>query len=90
MAAPGKTLTAANVPLLTAHGMVAATQHDTNTISPMPFGFRADAAGDVKFRDSLGNDVTVTVVPGEVILCLLDMIYDTGTSLADADIHLLY
>lgn len=68
----------------------------SNTV-PLPFvsnGIKCFAAGDVKFRTVAGDDDTITIPAGWVagghyiIDTQVDLIYDTGTTLTDAQMRI--
>lgn len=66
----------------------ACVQHQTNTLTRVPRMIRFDAAGDVKLGFADGTTAEFTVLPGETLPLRPNQVYDTGTSLADADILL--
>jgi hypothetical protein len=71
-------------------GTVAIVQHDTNDMSEPIRSLVVFAAGDVKFRSLNGTEDTWTIpeaaVPYTIPVAMV-RVYDTGTTVADADMR---
>ncbi len=68
-------------------GSITCVQHDTNKLTAVARRVRFNAGGTCKLGYLDGTTYTGTFVAGEVVDGLIDQIYDTGTSIADADIQ---
>lgn len=67
-----------------ATGAFTPAQSDTVELTYVARGIKCEAAGDVKYKCIDGSDGTETVVAGERIPAQVVLIYDTGTTLTDA------
>lgn len=68
----------------------AGCQSDTQLLQKAAIGFVPTAAGTIKVGDGRGGYATFTVVAGSVYPVRVAQVYDTGTSLTNAQIQLLY
>ncbi len=75
---------------LLADGVTAGCQSDTQLLQKAAVGFVPTAAGTIKVGDGRGGYATFTVVAGSVYPVRVAQVYDTGTSLTNAQIQLLY
>lgn len=69
-------------------GFVTCVQHDTNKLSVFRL-VRFNAAGTCKIGAVDGSTYSGTYIAGEQLAIQGNQIFDTGTSLADADICLI-
>lgn len=67
-------------------GVIAIVQHDTNDLAEMVRGVYCSAAGNVKLGFHNGSSATFTVVAGQILWGMIDRVYDTGTTIADASL----
>lgn len=65
-------------------------QSDTLDLRYPAIGLHCSAAGTVALLDGDGNSATFTVTAGSFYPYRIRRVLDTGTSLADADMVLLY
>lgn len=70
-------------------GFVTCVQHDTNELATVARQIRFNAGGTCKMVGVDGTTYTGTYTAGEVRNVQIKQIFDTGTSIADADIELL-
>ena len=70
-------------------GFVACVQHDTNKLASVFRLVRFNAGGTCKIGAVDGSTYSGTYVAGEQLAIQGDQIFDTGTSIADADICLI-
>ncbi len=68
-------------------GIITCVQHDTTHLA-VARRARLNAAGTCKFGYIDGTTSSDTYVAGDVVDGLINQVYDTGTSIADADIRL--
>jgi D-aminopeptidase len=66
------------------YGVIAIVQADAADLTEMVRGIYCNAAGDVKVGYHNGSSATHTVVAGQVLWGMIDRVYDTGTTLTNA------
>lgn len=70
-------------------GFVTCVQHDTNELSAVGRLVRFNAAGTCKLGAVDGTTYSGTYAAGEQLAIQVKQVYDTGTSIADADICII-
>lgn len=70
-------------------GFVTCVQHDTNELATVARQIRFNSGGTCKMVGVDGTTYTGTYAAGETRNVQIKQIFDTGTSIADADIELL-
>lgn len=71
--------------------LVAATQHDSNNESVVSRGLLLDASGDISLVTEKGTTVALSnLAVGVIHPIRVKRVNDTGTTIADADIFLVY
>ena len=71
--------------------LITATQHDSNNEAVVSRGLLLDAAGDISFVTEKGTTVVLgSLAVGVIHPIRVKRVNDTGTSIADADIFLVY
>lgn len=64
----------------------AIVQSDTTVLDPPLAGIRINAAGALKIRSTDGSEHTLAVLAAEYLPGAIDMVFATGTDIADADL----